>query len=315
VVQKSQYVTGQFGFNYQFKNFNIGFALPNVFDSKPNSLKEFQEVKFNPFSNKFGSISYNFNFRDIQLSPTVLYRALDTRQDQWEGMLIASYRSFLWVGASYRDGYGITGLIGIKLKGLLKVGYAYEHPTSDIASASSGSHEIYLGMQFGKRDREEEFVLNKKKTDSLSQVAQIKKVLEEQKNEPIIVDEKKPVVTEEPKVIIKEPIIEEPVIVADNEKLIEEQKPAEETKEEVIPADYYVVLGAYHNEENALTQMRKLREKSLMPEMLYVLEKNYYYVYLIKTNYKSEALKELVKERERNRYAGVWLYKVPKKKQ
>lgn len=309
VVQKSQYATGQFGFNYQFKNFKIGFALPNVLDSKPNSLKDFQEVKFSPFRNKFGSISYNFNLNEIQLSPTVLYRALDERQDQWEGMLIATYKGFLWLGASYRDGYGITGFIGLKLKGRLRIGYAYEHPTSSLSNASSGSHEIYLGTRLGKRDREEEFILAKKASDSLGQVAQQKKELEqEKKDEPVIAEEKKPV-AEVPKVEVVIPLItEEPIVVANVEE------PVAKPKEEEIPADYYVVLGAYRLQENALKQVRILRERSLLPQMLYVLEKNYYYVYTFKSNSRTEALAELIKEREKGKFADIWIYKAPKKK-
>jgi hypothetical protein len=59
--------------------------------------------------------------------------------------------------------------------------------------------------------------------------------------------------------------------------------------------------------------MRELRERSLLPQMLYVLETNYYYVYTFKTNSKEEALTELIKEREKGKFAGVWIYKVPTK--
>jgi type IX secretion system PorP/SprF family membrane protein len=317
VVQKSTYVSSQFGINYQIKNFNIGFALPNVLDSKPNSLKEFQEVKFSPFRNKFGSASYNFNLGDVQLSPTVIYRALDTRQDQWEGMLIATYKGFLWMGASYRDGYGITGFIGVKLKGLYRVGYAYEHPTSSISKASSGSHEIYFGARLGKRDREEQFVLDKKKSDSLAQVALASKELERQKQELAEAEQKKPVVQEEAVAVVVPPVItEEPTLPKTEDKPVVEEKPvviAEEKPKEEPPADYYVVLGAYRNQQNALKQMRDLRDRSMLPQMLYDLEKNYYYVYIHKSNNREDALAELVKERERNRFAGVWIYKAPKK--
>lgn len=315
VVQKSTYVTSQFGINYQFKNFNIGFALPNVLESKPTSLQEFQDIKFSPFNNKFGSATYNFNLRDVQLSPTVIYRALDTQQDQWEGMLIATYKSFLWVGASYRDGYGITGFIGVKLKGLYRVGYAYEHPTSSISKASSGSHEIYFGARLGKHDREEQYVLDKKKSDSLAQVALANKELEDEKKKQEQAAAEKPAVQEE----LAPAIVVAPVVIAQEptpQKVEEKQAViiAEEKPKEEIQTSYYVVLGAYRNQENALKHMRDLRERSLLPQMLYVLEKNYYYVYTFKTANHESALAELIKERERNRYPGVWLYKETKKK-
>lgn len=178
VVPRSQYLTGQFGFNYRFKNFNIGFALPNLFDSRPNSVREFQNIDFNAFKNKFGSISYTFNLGQVQVSPLVIYRALDNRQDQWEGMVMATYKGFIWVGASYREGYGLTGIVGFRLKGNYRVSYAYEYPTTEIGDASGGSHEFYLGARLGKRDREEEFALENMKQDSLAQVAKTKKELE-----------------------------------------------------------------------------------------------------------------------------------------
>jgi len=308
VVQKSKYFTGQFGVNYQFKNFNIGFALPNLLDSKPNSLNDFQDVEFKPFNNKFGSISYNFNVSDIQLSPTVIYRALDNGQDQWEGMLLATYRGFLWVGASYRDGYGITGLIGVRLKNNYKVGYAYEHPTSSISQASSGSHEIYLGARFGKRNREEEYILGKQTKDSLAQVAASQKEVDSQETQ--VVEEKaieKSIVIEEPKVIVAAPVVAA-VTETKEESAKNEESIAKEPVEE--PASYYVVLGAYRNQQNALNQMRELQEKSLLPQMLYNVEKSYYYIYLYKTDNQKDAVEELSKEREKNRFQGVWIHKV-----
>lgn len=320
VVPRSQYLTGQFGFNYRYKNFNVGFALPNLFDSRPNSVREFQNIDFNAFKNKFGSIGYNFNMGQVQISPLVIYRALDNSQDQWEGMVMATYKGFIWVGASYRDGYGLTGMIGFRLKGNYRVSYAYEYPTTEIGDASNGSHEFYLGARLGKRDREEQFALEEVKKDSLNQIANAQKAQEErQKQEQLLAEaqkkeqEKLNVKPEEKTEIapVEQPIVEvsKPV-----EEVKPEEKPAlvEEKKVDEIPSDYYVVLGSYRNQQNALSQVRLLREQGLMPQIHYLVSKQYYYVYLVKTDNKQKALEELSKERERNRFQGVWLYRVPK---
>jgi type IX secretion system PorP/SprF family membrane protein len=327
-VQKSQYMVGQFGFNYQFKNFHIGLALPNLLDSKPNSLKEFQQIDFDPFRNKFGSIGYSFNLSEIQLSPVVIYRALDNKQTQWEGMVVATYRGFLWAGVSYREGYGLTGLIGVRLKNQYKLGYAYEHPTSSLRNAANGSHEIYFGMRIGKRDREDEFVLEQKTADSLKQIAAAQKKLEDElkakKEQELAAKKPQPEVEKTP---IKTEVQPEnkPVIVVADSTPVQKPQPivrAEEIKPVAQPdsaniapekADYFVVLGAYRSQENALKQMRELRERGQLPQMMYVLDKNIYYVYLHKTEDRAAALEELTKEKNRGRYQGVWLYKVPKK--
>lgn len=303
VAQKSYGVAGQFGFNYQFKNFNLGFALPNLFDSKANSENQFQEVNFDPFLNKFGSLSYNFNIGNLQLTPTLIYRAIDQQQDQWEGMVLATYKNIIWLGASYRQDYGITGLIGLRLKGRVKAGFAYEYPTSELGNATSGTQEFYLGTRLGKRDRELEYVVEKKKKDSLAQVAAAQKQTEQH-------DEKTEPATIEP--IQAAPVIITPDSVTQKEVETPEPKPEEKVEPEV--ADYYVVVAAYHNQQNAINQLKELRNKSLLPEILYNAEKNYYYVYLYKTNNKERALDELSREREKNRFQGVWIYKAPVKK-
>lgn len=330
VIQNNQNVISQFGFNYQYKNLNIGFALPSILDSKPNSLKEFQEIKFDPFDNKFGSVSYDFHLRDFQISPIVIYRALDSQQDQWEGMLLATYRNFIWVGASYRDGYGLTGLIGVKLKGIFKGGYAYEHPTSDISKASGGSHEIYLGARLGSRDREEEYAVQQAEKDSLAQVATLNKPVEE----PIVDDKKQPEIETAPETQTEAPVVtevttEEPTVAPMEEnKPIEntpEQSPEEvvtekvveskpEEKEEVLLTSYYVVLGAYHSQDNAMKQMQILRNKGMTPEMMHIAEKNFYYVFTFKTDNREAALEEYRKEREKNDFPDVWIYRVTEEK-
>jgi len=328
VVPRSQYLTGQFGFNYRYKNFNVGFALPNLLDSRPNSLKEFQNIDFNPFDNKFGSIGYNFNLGQVQVSPLVIYRALDNQQDQFEGMVMATYKGFIWVGASYRDGYGLTGIVGFRLKGSYRVSYAYEYPTSDIRSASGGSHEFYLGARLSKRDREEDFAMEDLKKDSLAQIAKVNKELEDaqkkeqekllaeakQKEQEKLLAEAKQKEQEKSEIKPEEKVeskpIEQPVVEVKSEVKSTEVK---ETTVDEIPSDYYVVLGAYRSQPNALSQMRILRDQGLMPQMHYRVDKQYYYVYLVKTDDRKQAIEELSKERARNRFQGVWLYTVPKR--
>jgi cell division protein FtsN len=244
-------------------------------------------------------------------------------------MLLATYRNFIWVGASYRDGYGLTGLIGVRLKGMFKAGYAYEHPTSDIAKASSGSHEIYLGARLGSRDREEEYALKSAEKDSLAQVAALNKPAEE----PIIEVEEQPEIETAPETetpIAAEVTTNEPPVTVTPEEedkpeeIIPDQRPEEvdpeeivtetEEKKEVVLTSYYVVLGAYHSQDNAIKQMQILRNSGLSPEMMHIAEKDYYYVFTFKTDNREAALEEYKKERAKNTFPDVWIYRVMKEK-
>lgn len=171
IAESSTYLNGQVGFNYRWKNLNIGFALPKLFDSKPNSAVSFSEVEFDKLEYRFGSASYSIPIGNTTITPSVVYRSIDAYQDQLEGMLIASYKNIFWIGASYREEYGVTGFIGINVKGLLRIGYAYEKATGDIADVVDGTHEVYLGARLSKRNREDQFAKAQVERDSVRQTA------------------------------------------------------------------------------------------------------------------------------------------------
>ncbi|WP_289686927.1 PorP/SprF family type IX secretion system membrane protein, partial [Muribaculum intestinale] len=54
------------------------------------------------------------------------------------------YNRFFYGGLAYRYNDAVALLLGACFKNFF-VGYSYDYPISDIAKASSGSHEIWLG--------------------------------------------------------------------------------------------------------------------------------------------------------------------------
>lgn len=322
ILQKNTYVVNQFGVNYTYRNFNIGFALPELLDTKPNSTESFQPIKFSPFHEKFASASYTANItRDVQISPVVIFRSTNDKDFQIEGMVTASYKNVFWLGGGYRDGYGITAYIGFRAANLLRIGYAYDRPLGKLSQATTGSHEIFAGTRFGNRDREEEYFAAKKQKDSLAQVAKLEKENKQQEQPPVVAEQPKeePAVVKEPEVVKEEPVVvqNEPVKVEPQPEPVKEEpavvktepvvEPKAETKD-VAPElkGYYVVVGAYRSHENAKKQVRTLRDESMFPEILYVLKRNFYYVYLYHSNDRKKALNELKKVR--NKYERAWLW-------
>ncbi len=59
------------------------------------------------------------------------------------------YEKF-WVGAMYRLQESVGMLLQYEINNKMRVGYAYDYSTTDIGNYSSGSHEIMLGVDFGK---------------------------------------------------------------------------------------------------------------------------------------------------------------------
>ena len=62
----------------------------------------------------------------------------------------------MWLGAAYRINESTGALGGIfdfQVSKQLRLGYAYEHPISDIRPYSSGTHEILLMFEVFKSKR------------------------------------------------------------------------------------------------------------------------------------------------------------------
>ena len=56
----------------------------------------------------------------------------------------------LWLGAGWRSGDAIIGMIEYNITPQLRAGYAYDFTLTAIRQYSTGSHEIMLGFDFGK---------------------------------------------------------------------------------------------------------------------------------------------------------------------
>ncbi len=57
------------------------------------------------------------------------------------------YRRMLSAGIGYRYDEGVCAMLGAEIKNFY-IGYAYEHSTSALGKASSGSHEVWVGYAF-----------------------------------------------------------------------------------------------------------------------------------------------------------------------
>ena len=287
ITQNNIFINGQFGISYQLKNLTLGFALPKLFSSRPNTNGEnFSTVRFDEFRNKFGSASYTFKVKRVSIIPMAIYRALDNKQDQWEGVLITNIRELFWVGASYRTNYGLIGMIGVNLKGLLRVGYSYEHPTGDIGQVSNGSHEIYLGARFGKSNREEAILAEQNKIDTV--VAQTRVALDTAQQEKVIAETVIPEKKDQPEINVT------PIDI-------------QEDKKESV-AIYYVVMGVFRYPENAKQKNDQLRNGGLQTDILFEESKKLYYLHTFSSPNRDEALSELTKIKQQPKYSDAWLY-------
>ncbi len=56
----------------------------------------------------------------------------------------------MWLGAGYRTGDALVAMMEYQVTPQLRIGYAYDMTTSKLRTYTTGSHEIMLGLDFGK---------------------------------------------------------------------------------------------------------------------------------------------------------------------
>ncbi|WP_417353671.1 type IX secretion system membrane protein PorP/SprF [Flavobacterium alkalisoli] len=56
------------------------------------------------------------------------------------------------IGASYRTGDSVSGLVGFQLTQSILIGYAYDYTTTELQQFTSGSHEIMLRFELKSKD-------------------------------------------------------------------------------------------------------------------------------------------------------------------
>ena len=79
----------------------------------------------------------------FEMMPSVMVKT-DLTFTTWEATARCRYNKFLTAGLGYRYQDAVYLVLSAEMKGFF-IGYSYDYPTSAIARASSGSHEIFAG--------------------------------------------------------------------------------------------------------------------------------------------------------------------------
>jgi hypothetical protein len=230
------------------------------------------------------------------------------------------YKDFVWVGAMYRYNSAVAMAAGFKVHQRISVGYSYDFPLNNIADYTSGSHEVMLGITFGKRVkiddivekemeryaekfRQQDSLLNElqKQVDSLFIVADtldmrvdsLEKLVGEGK-----LGAPKEGMSDEQMDNFKKQLDEMKKQLADSLKTYEQkmqmlkniESSSERTK--IIPredieyidgpalGDYYLVVGSFKIKDNSFKFKKQLEQRGYTIGIVYNKKRNWYYVYM-----------------------------------
>lgn len=148
--------------------FNFGVALPQLFTPKFNSTSSFESTSVSPLDNVIVSAYYrkklspkmlnrkrkgvNQKVRaDESYAPLevyVLYKHAKAGNSQAEAMVKLNLSQNFWLGAGYRQSYGMSGSLGLSFNKFL-LSYSYEPGSQPEPAFSQGTHEVQLGLKLG----------------------------------------------------------------------------------------------------------------------------------------------------------------------
>ena len=165
-VNSSGTINSELGLLYQFKNLEVALASKQLIQTYTNfGYNDLDGYGLRRHLN--GLISYaipvNSNFT---IKPSVFAKGI-TSGFQTDFNADVVYKGFLFGGLGYRTQVGLIARLGVNIQDLFFIGYAYESPMTNIASYSSGSHEVVIGLKLCKnKNKVKEVVKNDKVLDT-----------------------------------------------------------------------------------------------------------------------------------------------------
>src|SRR5690554_5139619 len=124
-------------------NFYLGLSVPNFLNSihlDENGLKYGSETQ-----HFFATAGYVFQLSDnFKLKPSVMVKSAFDAPLSFDGNLNALFYDRFEIGASYRLDDSFSGLVGFQVTDFLRIGYAYDHVTSELKGVGSASHEVIV---------------------------------------------------------------------------------------------------------------------------------------------------------------------------
>lgn len=87
---------------------------------------------------------------DLKLEPSFLLKYVDPVPPKLDLTATVRYRDMVWLGATYRTEDALSFMVGYWMKKTFQFGYSYDLTTTNLRNYTSGTHEVMLGVTFGK---------------------------------------------------------------------------------------------------------------------------------------------------------------------
>lgn len=292
-AERGAYIDGNLGVHYKFKKLKVGVAAQQLFENTvrfENTTDE-KYLAYNLIRHYTVTAAYSFNLSNtLTIDPYLLMKSAQGLPSQLDVNAIFKYRDNSWFGLSYRVNSAAAVSIGTDFDERYTVGYSYEMSINSLAGVGGSTHEVMVGIRFGKSSsssrissgKNEKAASDYKKAvqeqyESIDQLQQSNEVLKKE------VEQNKETIQKQ-KGEIEELRKASQQDLAEIEKVIEEVKVKEagtaENNKEV--RKYFTVVGAFKTLEYAKKfqkiLLRELNMETSVVQSQRISGKNYFFI-------------------------------------
>ena len=274
-----------------------------------------------------------------------MFRTTESLNFQLDAGASFMYKDWVWINGMYRYDYAVSVGGGFKVHNIITIGYSYDLPINNLNGYTTGSHEILLGITFGKKKKGDE--ANQELVDKLAEVTakndsvlsellgkvdslggemdSLKGVLAnglEVEGEGGAADQaqldslNKRVTDLEQQLQNKLDSLQKQVNkTADkvNDQNEERTRIVEENdleyKRGAVLGNYFMVVGSFRIEQNSYNFQEQLTKEGFKAGVVYDKKRKWYYVYLSQPDNWEKGLEQLFKLREENeRFHDAWIH-------
>ena len=328
------------GINYQYKGLNVGFSVPQLFNSKAINLVDKNHTGYQLGRHYLVNASYEIPIKSIvYIEPMAMFRTETGKNFQIDAGATFSYKHIVWLSAMYRYNYAVTVGAGVKIHDRFSLGYAYDITINGLKSYGGGTHEVFVGVKFGKQkdegiveeikklkegqqNHDERILKLEQRTDTLDQKTKdlkdnqdkLQKDEEQLKND---VNTKNKTIEELQEQVNK---LVKGMVAADSAKTGKNQvdlppdliyRGKKEDLEFIMgkpDANYFMVVSSVRTEAMARQIAKGMIEKGEKVGVVYNKKRTWYYIFLNKPGGLEDGIKELYKIRKQTQYKDAWIH-------
>ena len=147
-------VAPNFGVGVMYYNdrFYAGLSVPNFIESRYLDTKNGISSSASEKTHYFLTSGYVFDLdENLKLKPSTMLKAAPGAPLSVDLSLNLLIQEKVELGLSHRLDDSISGMVGFQVSQDLRIGYAYDHTTSNFGVFNSGSHEIMILFDLNKK--------------------------------------------------------------------------------------------------------------------------------------------------------------------